>query len=380
LKYRLRRRRQSAIVCPGENSRCYTSELFPEFSRAAQWWLHSGIQFPTGGVARYYRTDLGQNHAISTEITGYAASTFVYLHEISGDSEFLDRARSAACFLTNAWDPARSSMPFEVDPAGATYFFDNGIIVRGLLAVASATGVEQFCETAAAIGAAMLRDFRASDGEFHPILSLPDKSPMDRDAARWSRSPGCYQLKSAMAWNDLAEATGDSEFRAAYDAAVDSALRAAADFLPGHSDQAKVMDRLHAFSYFLEGLLPVAAGCATSLRDGIGRVAGLLREIAPDFERSDVYAQLLRIRMYADAAGAVPLDRASAAWEADRLAGFQVRSDDRRIDGGFYFGKRDAAWLPYVNPVSTAFAVQALTLWSEFQRGNPHRLRRDLLI
>ena len=353
-----------------------------EFSRAAQWWLHSGIQFPTGGVARYYRSDLRQNHAISTEITGYAASLLVYLHEITGDSEFLDRARSAACFLTNAWDLASSSMPFEVAPDSATYFFDCGIIVRGLLAVWRATGVDQFCESAATVGAAMLRDFRASTGEFHPILSLPDKTPVERDALRWSRSPGCYQLKSAMAWHNLAGITGNSEFRETYQTAVESAMRTAGDFLPGHSENAKVMDRLHAFSYFLEGLLPVAerASCAAALKEGIGRVAALLREIAPEFERSDVYAQLLRIRICADAAGVVPLDRLSAEWEAERLMEFQASSDDPRIDGGFYFGRRNSGWLPYVNPVSTAFALQALTLWSEFQRGTANRFHGDLLI
>ena len=73
-------------------------------------------------------------------------------------------------------------------------------------------------------------------------------------------------------------------------------------FLPGHPDRMRVMDRLHAFCYFLEGLLPRAREprCCAALRDGIVRVAALLRDIAPEFERSDVYAQLLRARIYAD--------------------------------------------------------------------------------
>src|SRR5262249_39465159 len=97
--------------------------------------------------------------------------------------------------------------------------------------------------------------------------------------------------------------------------------------------------------------------CCAALGDGIGRVAGLLREIGPEFERSDVYAQLLRVRLYADRLGAVPLDRAAAQHEASRLAGFQAE------DGGFWFGRRNGEWLPYSNPVSTAFALQALAMW-----------------
>ena len=110
------------------------------------------------------------------------------------------------------------------------------------------------------MGESMARDFVSSDGEIHPILALPGKSPVERDPTRWSRSPGCYQLKSAMAWFELAEATGVAEFRACYERALERALRQYPGFLPGHPDPEKVMDRLHAFCYFLEGLLPRATG------------------------------------------------------------------------------------------------------------------------
>ena len=325
-------------------------------------------------MARYYRTDLQRNQAVSTEITGYAVSTLVYLHALSGDAQFLDRAAAAADFLADtAWDAASQTMPFETEPAAFTYFFDCGIIVRGLLSAWRATGRDSFRDIAAALGSSMARDFLSPDGDLHPILSLPGKSPQPRDAARWSRSAGCYQLKAAMAWFDLAEATGRVEYRAAYDHALERALLDYTEFLPGHPDPLKVMDRLHAFSYFLEGLLPRATDsiCARTLDDGIRRLAQFLRDIAPRFERSDVYAQLLRIRLHAASASAVPLDHAAAQWEAAHLSEFQAVSGDPRVHGGFYFGRRDGAWLPYVNPVSTAFALQALALWNgEIQ---PHR-------
>ena len=96
------------------------------------------------------------------------------------------------------------------------------------------------------------------------------------------------------------------------------------------------MDRLHAFCYFLEGLLPRAADarCAAALRDGIARVAWHLRDIAPEFERSDVYAQLLRVRLYADWLGVVPLDRAAAEFEAAQLAAFQAADSPIRASMG----------------------------------------------
>lgn len=330
----------------------YTSGLLPQIARAGEWFLTSGIQEMNGGVARYYRTDLQRNAPVSTEITGYTLSALVYLGHPS-------RARATANFLCDVWDAGDGAMPFELGEPGLAYFFDSGIIVRGLLAAWRSAGVQRYLDTAMAIGRHMIRDHVAA-ADVDPILALPERVPVERDPLSWSRSPGCYQLKSAMAWHDLAQTTGDGSFAAAYERVLDYSLRTYTTFLPGHPERLKVMDRLHAFSYFLEGMMPRAKDprCCAAIHDGIGRAAALLREIAPQFERSDVYAQLLRARVYADRAGAAPLDRAAADYEAAQLQSFQAP------DGGFYFGRKGGEWLPYLNPVSTAFAAQALAVWS----------------
>jgi hypothetical protein len=343
-------------------------------ARASEWFVRSGIQEPSGAVARYYRTDMTGNHPISTEITGYAISAFLFFQQPA-------HALAAARFLTRqAWDG--HSMPFEMNHGAgglATYFFDCGIVVRGLLAAWRATGEGEFREVAITLGQSMAADFASTDSDYHPILKLPEKKPLARDPLRWSQSAGCYQLKSALAWRELFDATGERIFRENYERLLENALRSYAGFLPGHSDRLKVVDRLHAFLYFVEGLLPKAceaAGlpasverCRVALCDGLRRVSSHLAQTASEFERSDVYAQLLRMRVFADWMGIVPLDEAAAQSEAEILAGFQVFSDDRRIDGGFYFGRKGGAWLPYVNPVSTAFAAQALALWQRHRGG-----------
>ena len=241
---------------------------------AGRWFLHSGIQEPSGGVARYYRSDFGKNATVSTEITGYAVSAFLFLHERTGQAEYLDAAARAARFLTRvAWDPALRTFPFEHAvngdrPGALAYFFDCGIIVRGLLGAWRATNDAEFRDAAVAAGRAMLGDFCAREA-IHPILSLPDKRALPY-AARWSGSPGCYQLKSAMAWFDLFETTGEEEFLHAYECSLQAALATDREFLPGDANCEKVMDRLHAYAYFLEGLLPVLdrAECARAFVEG----------------------------------------------------------------------------------------------------------------
>ena len=317
-------------------------------------------------MARYYRSDVQRNLPVSTEITGYAVSYLLRL----GDP---NAALKAACFLNRAWDG--KAMPFETGPSpegSYTYFFDCGIIVRGLLAAWRHSGKSELLDTAVAVGESMAMDFPDSDSAFHPILKLPDKKPVERDPLRWSRSAGCYQLKSALAWLELSEATGNPLLAQCYQRALEGALPKYGSFLPGHPDPVKVVDRLHPFLYFLEGLLPRSADprCAAALCDGIARVGSYLADPAPHFERSDVYAQLLRVRLYADWAGVVPLDTLAAEREAANLAAFQAASSDPRIDGGFYFGRQDGAWMPYVNPVSTGFAAEALSLWDLHRSGD----------
>jgi hypothetical protein len=350
--------------------------------RAGRWFLDSGIQESEGGVARYRRTDNGRNLAVSNEITGYAVSTLVYLHALTGRSEFLDRALAAARFLTRrAWDAQLQTFPFEYVPPGNgfTYFFDSGIIVRGLLAAWRASGEEEFRKIAADCGRSMARDF-AAGACFHPILRLPEKRPVACDH-RWSRGSGCYQLKSAMAWFDLYELTGETGLQDRYREALEFSLRTHDSFLPGDADPLGVMDRLHAYLYFLEGLLPVAnePACAIALVAGIERVAGYLREISPVFARSDVHAQLLRIRLFADQAGVAPLDREAAAFEADRLAGFQSADADPQLSGGFWFGRKGDETLPFINPVSAAFGLQALAMWNQYAEGGPPLDRHALI-
>jgi hypothetical protein len=348
-------------------------------ARAGKWLLDSGIQESCGGVARFYRAETGKNKPISTEITGYSASALVYLFHITGDEAYLDRARKTANFLISvAWNEELRTFPFEhpspsADSEHRAYFFDCGIIIRGLLAVWRHTGDEKLLDVAKGAARSMIADFR-SGTEYHPILELPSREPLAR-TEQWSRAPGCYQLKAALAWWDLADATGDHTVRKAYLDMLNVTLVTHAGYLPGsadahQTDSYQTMDRLHPYLYFLEGLLPVLdrAECAKAYIQGIHTVSRLLQQIAPVFARSDVYGQLLRARIYG--AAKIGINTEAAEDELRELMGFQAESSDRRIDGGFFFGRRDGAMSPHVNPVSTVFGLQAIAMWREFQGAN----------
>jgi len=333
--------------------------------RAVAWFKHSGIQESNGGVARYHLLAEARNLAVSTEITGYAVSALVW----GGD---LPNAFRAADFLVNeAWQPDLQAMPFEVGtPLPPAYFFDCGIIVRGLLAAWRASGNAAYLTGAKNVGLSMGRDFWSEKGELHPILALPSKEPFPYEK-RWSREPGCLQLKSALAWAELAKHFPEEPFEAWWEKALRYSLDTHLSFLPGVEDELKVMDRLHAYSYFLEALLARTerADVREALGVGIGRVAHYLRAIGPRFERSDVCAQLLRVRLLADALGAVAIDAEAAEYEAAHCESHQRFGGPPMIEGGYGFGTRDGVALPYMNPVSTAFCMQAMQWWSDWKNG-----------
>jgi hypothetical protein len=340
------------------------------FENAGRWFVTSGIQEESGGVARYYRSDLGRNARVSTEITGYSASALAYLAERTADAGFLAAAQRAASFLARrAWDPGARIFPFEDGGEALGYFFDSGIIIRGLLAVWRLTGEEHLRTLACEAGETTRVHFSAR-GHYHPILRLPSLEALPY-TAQWSRGPGCYQLKVALAWYELYEELGDERFLAWYEELAAWAMDRHRTFLTEVTERPKRMDRLHAYSYFLEGLLPIATrpDAARALAEGLESAAYHLRDIAPEFERSDVPAQLLRVRLFAHEVGAVRLDHAAAAEEAARAAAFQLSSADPRIHHGFAFGRNGSDLLPYVNPVSTAFCLQALDLWRRFRAG-----------
>jgi hypothetical protein len=91
--------------------------------------LDSGIQEPSGGFARFYNSETGRNRAVSTEITGYAASALAFLFAATGDEEYLACARRTAGFLAAAWDPQLRTFPYEhpspsPESEYLSYFFD----------------------------------------------------------------------------------------------------------------------------------------------------------------------------------------------------------------------------------------------------------------
>lgn len=331
--------------------------------RAGAWYLHSGIQEENGGIARYYLIKEGRNAALSTEITGYGISALLELHQRLKDERYLTAARRAGDYLVRiAWREDLATFPFETGDGVPqfTYFFDLGIISRALLRLARVTGDAVYADYARRTAVAMARDFRCEPAGYHPILALPGKTPVPHEAW-WSRRPGCFHLKAALAWYE--QGMLDE-----YERQLVYSLDCWREVITAETERERIMDRLHALSYFLEGLMPVAdrPHCRKAMEEGARWGTDLLEEIAPSFERSDVHAQLLRVRLFLGTAHPE---------EFAELQSFQDDSSDPRRRGGYAFGRKHGLVLPFANPVSTAFCLQAAAWWNDHK----HPDWRDLI-
>ena len=353
--------------------------LLTRLEQAGQWFLHSGIQESSGGVARYYQADQHRNLPLSTEITGYAISALLELYQRTKQLEYLEAAGRAGRYLSGAWDRTLKTMPFEAHDEGDrfAYFFDLGIVARSLLRLWRATGETWQKELALECGQSMLADFSAVQGS-HCILHLPSKCPLPPEPW-WSRTPGAFHLKAALAWRELAEFV--PSFGPAYERQLDFSLAVWPELLNVETQPERLMDRLHPLGYFLEGLLPVLdrPACAAAMREAIALYAGVLREVAPQFARADAYAQLLRVRLFAEAAGVLPLDSSQAREEHEAILALQDHSGDLRLMGGYAFGSRAGQAMPFANPVSTAFCMQASAYWYQRKAGTFRADWRELI-
>ena len=75
---------------------------------------------------------------------------------------------------------------------------------------------------------------------------------------------------------------------------------------------------------------------------------------------------------------------AEATEEASAIQDFQIDQPDVSDHGGFWFGRKQGQLLPFINPVSTAFCLQAYQWWLDFQAGQfastGHHLSRQVKV
>ena len=224
----------------------------------------------TGAVYEPGRED-GTPKFLFTEVTGYAILDFLLLHAITGEDEYLARARKCADWLINAaQDPCggvltrfygdqdhRADLRDMSFAGGRIFAFDTAICLKGLTALYDATREGQYLTSANAM-ATFLTELLMPDGrKVYARYDAVRAMPVEDDPQRWSRRFGAFHTKVAEALIDLYAVTHDARCRSAAEAICTQALtfqapRGNFETSPGRTD-------LHPHGYAVEGLLHVGA-------------------------------------------------------------------------------------------------------------------------
>jgi hypothetical protein len=318
---------------------------------AAEWLLDSGICRPGFGVAEEYRTDGREYTHVSKRATAHYVSTLLWLFETRGETQYIERALTAAQYLSRcALDTNGPALVGEVvsyDRKAHRRLNECSAMVRALVESWQASQHSEFLTKAIECANAM------------------------------QRIPGLCPLEGARGWLDLARATGNAHWQDLYDRSLAWSLSSSRAFVEPEAARSNVAafasaDSLTSRCRFLEALL------AGLMRPGNHSEA--VRIFEEVFERTskglhtrnevptEAYARLLRLRLHAAGSGLVNLDAEQAEREAGWICGMQADHYDPKIRGGFYAAPSNF-FSRVVGLTSTVISLQALDQWRQHQDG-----------
>jgi hypothetical protein len=384
------------------------------FNDSVKWLLHSGIRIKNGhnigAVYGWKNLNPPSYPFIYSEITGYAITSYVYIHsELAGCQEALYAAKDSASWIIQNLTMHKSSslslLPAGVieisdfdlkgDLSNQIYAFDNGMILLGLLNLYKITKEKNLLIAAEKIAESLIEKF--FDGsKLVAVLdrscnTIPSNNLISDHGIKWSNVSGPYHSKLSLGLLELSCLTNNNNYAMVSDSLCKFALefqRADGRFIT-NPDQENITF-LHPHLYTCEGL--IYSGIKNSdlnyLSAGIKGVTWAMRQINPltgglprntasrSPEQSDCTAQLLRLLIICNSQVQELMKVSSNFMDKiiekllHRLLDFYIAEGEDR--GGIrYHLSLDTAcsWC-------TMFTMQALRLWTkrkEFEMKNNNK-------
>ena len=381
-----------------------------EIAMAGEWILRSGIQNTegarAGGFNAWYDPSEKNYSYVYSEITGYGITTLLYLEELFGDEECLDRAIAAADWLmSEAVHPSGGVKTRdyygEMDEAdrysfdsGNIYAFDNGMVLYGAVNLFRRTEDRKYLDFARSIADFMIEKMGRPGGLFFAIFNAGTGATEDAPW-RWSSQSGSYHAKLALGFSDLFDATGDKRYRETGAKLCRKCIEFQESSGRFRTSRADNSTHLHPHCYSAEGLLYAGmhfgeeefiASAVSALRWALdnsrsdGGVPKLFngKDFLP-YYRSDTLAQVLRLGVILYGIGRIGKEYVPALeMLRERLLSYQFQQETPQ-KGGFIYGTAlDGSEKRHLNSWCTMFALQALIMYEDiYVNGKePGRLER----
>lgn len=234
------------------------------------WLLDSGVLIGAshhpayGGVHAGYDVRSGKWLFVYSEITGYAASMFCRLHEVTGDARYLCAAETCAAFLLRYQAPGNSGPAAGAFPQGFAlpdmtvmarhYSFDAAMCIQGLLDLYRINGDPALRNAAKAAGEWLLSMKDPSSGGFFSSVEA-NTGCREHAGPNFHEDLGCLHAKHAIALLKLHEATGDIKYKHSAVEVCDWVLSLQDRDGAFWANAARSYVYTHAHCYATEGLL-----------------------------------------------------------------------------------------------------------------------------
>jgi hypothetical protein len=348
-----------------------------------------------GSFNAWYEQDTQAYPFIYSEITGYLVTLMCYLWERKHDERYLRSATMAGDWLLDTTLEPNGGFRclYPLRPTGfdfkqsQMYAFDNGMVLNGLVNLYRVSRQEKYLASAVTAADWLVYSAQKPTGAFYPIYQLDEDRFFESDK-EWSICSGSYHAKIAIGLLNLYDLTHKRKY-------LDAAVRVC-DFALGCQDEtgrfisflSRGGTNAHPHCYTAEGLwvagtyldrgdyLASSAHAVRWLLDRQspeGYIPRLYLDNQPVYsERVDAICQTLRLAILHTAEARLP-ETYSGRIELLRslIPKYQAFDEDSRVDGGFYFGYgSNGHVIPHVNVWVTAFAVQALWIYSDYCTNN----------
>jgi len=362
---------------------------------AKNWLLNSGIQNvgtdeeTNGGFKSWYDFDRKKHRYLFPEVTGYAITTLLFLNKVKQDKLLIERAELAAQWVMKQFHESGGiktkiyyENPWNADPfLRTTNFFDNGIVLIGLVNLYEQTKKKEYLEAARKI-ANFLVKMQKKDGSFYAVYDTKSRKFTDSDE-KWSTHTGSFHTKPAVGLVKLHLVDKNQTYYNSARKVCEWSLKLQKDggrFVTHKKNHTHA----HPHCYSAEGLLLAghylnekkflrsAADATKWLLDNQLPSGGIPSMFTNDkfivHERVDILAQTLRLGTILLSLGLLDKKYEEKISKlVDRLLEFQYMGEDIKQKGGFLYGVReDGIKFNQVNCWSTVFAVQALAMYKQF--------------
>lgn len=361
------------------------------FTALENWILNSGLMIDNyttpnfGGVHSFYHEKDQKYGFIYPEITGYYISCMRFLHHITHEEKYIQKAEASALWLIQLEDQYGGiiqGIKSDNKNEKLCYSFDTGICVKGLLDCYNLSEKKEYLEIAQKLGNWIIDEAIDLDGTIKPLKNLKNNK-FEIDKNSWYKQKGCLHIKTSMPLFQLHEITKIPLFLEKAILICDSfkKFQRKDGSLSLHPDNSLV--HLHSLCYALEGLFFAYSYTKNDeyLNCCIRALNWCTEHIQNDnsielwfnskFQHSKTsYAisQLIRLLILKDKV----LQDDQSINDIKKLNSFlqtlQANSSNKKIDGGYYeeYYKSLFGWKKRkrVNSWGSMFALQS-TYWIE---------------